>query len=628
MRIVLIGPGIMPIPPNGWGAVETLIWDYSIFLKERGHSVDIVNTPDREEIVRTVNQGHYDVAHVHYDVFVDIVPRLTSKRVCITSHFPYIDRPQLWGGYRDTFFKICDVVRSGAFYYSISEKDLNAFLRFGAMGQNAHRLFLMKNGVHTDAFRFADVPLNPDRSLTLGKIENRKRQFLTYSIDSVDYMGRGPCDHPNYKGEPRDCRPLLTEYANLVLLSDGENGTPLVVKEAMAAGLGLVLSEAAANELPRDLAWITVIPECDLGNVQKVTELIAENRKVSLSMRSQIREWVRVHWDWGILVDQYMKNLQSMRIVLIGPGAMSIPPHGWGACESLIWDYAQTFRSMGHKVLIVNTLNADEIVRQTNEFSPDIVHLQYDEHYAAMNRITCRAKVATSHYAYLEHQSFNGNWGYRNIFNGYMNGPFVIAALSEGIKQVYVRAGCLENKIYVAPNGANDRAFRYTDAPLHFDRSIYVGKIEERKKQYVYQTIPSLYFAGNTICSKFNTASPRYLGEWSKQVLYDSLTEYGNLVLLSDGEAHPLVVCEALMCGLGVVVSRVASANLDLSKSWITVIPDEKLGDVEYVTKAIEENRAVAVASRKEIREYALKNFTWSVRAQHLYQLYRMMTGL
>ena len=32
----------------------------------------------------------------------------------------------------------------------------------------------------------------------------------------------------------------------------------------------------------------------------------------------------------------------------------------------------------------------------------------------------------------------------------------------------------------------------------------------------------------------------RYLGEWSKDHLYNNLTEFGNLILLSDGEAHPL----------------------------------------------------------------------------------------
>ena len=32
MKIVLIGPGIMPIPPTGWGAVEILVWDTKLSL--------------------------------------------------------------------------------------------------------------------------------------------------------------------------------------------------------------------------------------------------------------------------------------------------------------------------------------------------------------------------------------------------------------------------------------------------------------------------------------------------------------------------------------------------------------------------------------------------------------------
>jgi hypothetical protein len=28
MKIININPGILPIPPNGWGAIEKIIWDY------------------------------------------------------------------------------------------------------------------------------------------------------------------------------------------------------------------------------------------------------------------------------------------------------------------------------------------------------------------------------------------------------------------------------------------------------------------------------------------------------------------------------------------------------------------------------------------------------------------------
>lgn len=43
MKISLIGPGVMPIPPNGWGGVEHLIWDMYQSLTKLGHEIQIVN---------------------------------------------------------------------------------------------------------------------------------------------------------------------------------------------------------------------------------------------------------------------------------------------------------------------------------------------------------------------------------------------------------------------------------------------------------------------------------------------------------------------------------------------------------------------------------------------------------
>jgi hypothetical protein len=63
------------------------------------------------------------------------------------------------------------------------------------------------------------------------------------------------------------------------------------------------------------------------------------------------------------------------------------------------------------------------------------------------------------------------------------------------------------------------------------------------------------------------------------------LTNYGNLVLLSDGEAHSLVLMEALAAGLGIVISEFATANLDLDKEFIDVIPENKINDIEYIEK-------------------------------------------
>ena len=107
MKIALIGPGIMKIPPDKWGAVEMMIWDYAIILKDLGHRVQIINTPDKDTIKFEVEYGKFDVVHLHYDVFADILQDLVPhcKLLIASTHYPYINTPHMWGrdGYGEHF---------------------------------------------------------------------------------------------------------------------------------------------------------------------------------------------------------------------------------------------------------------------------------------------------------------------------------------------------------------------------------------------------------------------------------------------------------------------------------------------------------------------------------------------
>jgi glycosyltransferase involved in cell wall biosynthesis len=197
--------------------------------------------------------------------------------------------------------------------------------------------------------------------------------------------------------------------------------------------------------------------------------------------------------------------------------------------------------------------------------------------------------------------------------NGFINGKFLIFCLSEGIKNIYLKLGVNENRLFVTPNGARYDLFNYNEIPQYSERSIFLAKVTYRKRQSKFQKIQSLYFAGNREDHTFDYNSPNYLGEWDKPTLYKNLTEYGNLVLLSDGEADPLVTKEALLCGLGLVVSECSTANLDLSKPFIDVIPEEKINDISYVESVINKNRMISVGMKNEIRKYGIENFDWSV---------------
>lgn len=303
-----------------------------------------------------------------------------------------------------------------------------------------------------------------------------------------------------------------------------------------------------------------------------------------------------------------------MKIVLIGPGSKSIPPKGWGAVESLIWDYHTNLNNKGHNSIILNTTNLHEVIEVCNKIVPDIVYIMYDDYIVIAPYLRVKKIFYMSHFAYITHPDFEKK--YSHYFNNYFKKAIeyknivTINAISNQIKNIYIKYGFPENKINVIQNGARDDLFIFNLNPK-YNKSIYIGKIETRKRQYLYQKINNIDFAGNYQDSEFDLTSNNYLGEWTKDTLYNNLSNYVNLILLSDGEADPLVVKEALMAGLGVVVSECASANLDKDKEFIDIIPDSKLFDLEYVEKIIINNRNISIEKRNEIRKYALEKFSW-----------------
>ncbi len=289
---------------------------------------------------------------------------------------------------------------------------------------------------------------------------------------------------------------------------------------------------------------------------------------------------------------------------------MEIPPKGWGAVEILIWDLTNSLIKAGNNVLIVNTSDRNSIINQVNDFNPDFIHIHYDEYFDIEPYIKCNNIAITSHYGYIEYPQFYDP-GYWRILQGFRTLKRAsIFALSLGIANVYKSLGFPESRISVVPNGVNYHQFNKTFNPKYPERSLCLGKIEPRKMQAYYQDIPNLYFAGPIVDHQFHNMD-QYLGPFSKEDLYTNLTEYANLVLVSNGEAHPLVCAEALSAGLGLVVSRQAASNLDDTKKFITVIEPENLLDKSYISAKIIENRLISLDSRQEILDYARDNFDW-----------------
>ena len=266
---------------------------------------------------------------------------------------------------------------------------------------------------------------------------------------------------------------------------------------------------------------------------------------------------------------------------------------------------------MGHDIQILNDSNPNKMLNQMHEFEPDFVHINYDDWVPLYPHIKYPC-ACTTHFAYLniDRRDMMGPYKER-VFDMFSLIKPVVFGLSDTVNRAYqYLAGIPSEKLFLNPNGVMLDNFRVTDDPKHSEASIYLAKIDHRKRQFLFQKIKSLYYAGNIAEDRFDQ-SKNYLGEWKKETLFENLTEYGNLVLLSDGEAHPLVVAEAFSAGLGVVLSEWATANLDLNRKFISVVPEDMIYNTKYIEHKITQNREYSIHNRQEILDYA-KEFEWT----------------
>lgn len=316
-----------------------------------------------------------------------------------------------------------------------------------------------------------------------------------------------------------------------------------------------------------------------------------------------------------------------MKIALIGPGIMPIPPVGWGAVEILIWDYALILKELGHEVDILNEIRShpndqsglhmpycQRLVEKVNSGNYDFIHMHYDCLFHLLPFFICPKIAMTSHYPYIDQLEKHNEDGYSKIYKFMVEQTgFFNYVLAEKDVRALLASGANPEWIRTIKNGVKVDLFQYN--PIAFlNRTIYLGKITPRKNQAKYQSLKGVDFVGDCYDEMFHTYYGNYLGAWTREQVYRGLTEYTNLLLISKGEADPLVVKEALVAGLGVVINRASSACLDVENGYpdfITVLEEERLEDLEYIQQKIEENREICCqkGKRNAIREYGICRF-------------------
>ena len=290
-----------------------------------------------------------------------------------------------------------------------------------------------------------------------------------------------------------------------------------------------------------------------------------------------------------------------------------MPPQGWGALEAVVWNQCLELNAQGVETCFVNEKDSQKTLKMVKAINPDIVHLHYGKHYDIMPGFSCRKIVTNYDGSFQASRSFHESITRRYMYDC----EFFL--LREYEKSFFLRLGISANKIKMLTLGVSTTAFRNILSGMSKgDRSIYLGKIDERKRQHSFQRKGlKIDFVGPNATRKFDASDSCYLGEWTQEEKYNTLTEYGNLVLLSASENGnpPLVCLEAFAAGLGIVISEASNEGLDLSRKFITIISEDRMGDYDFIRASIDSNRKYSINHRPEILEYARRR-DWSNMAK------------
>ncbi len=339
MRVVLVGTGVYPIPPTGYGAIERLIAQYATALRAAGHTVSVVQEVRRQ---RTLDEywfaGHLkrllrsqtaDIVHAQTPV---VGNRLSALRIpyVYTSHsrhwFSVRGLTQRWG------FRLerRAIARSAATICPTDRLREEAVRRLGP--RRPAELPTIPIGLDVEAWRPAERPPGTPSALAVGAVIPVKRWEEAVSAlagTGIPLRLAGPVPDRAYAERVRSSGPvdmlgeisdaqLLEEYhaASFLIHPSASEILPVAVLQAFACGIPVVGAEAVCPVVEDGVTGLVATPD-EHGAIAPRLKALAERLRDDPSMRDRLglaaRRRAEETYSWPKVVAAHLALYETVR---------------------------------------------------------------------------------------------------------------------------------------------------------------------------------------------------------------------------------------------------------------------------------------------------------------------------
>ena len=313
--ILIIGPGILPIPPINWGGVEQVIFRQLNYFREHGNaSVDLLNSGRHLDWIKAWSKKP-KVVYCHYDAFafrLRLYKVLFKVKVVGISHFGYSDQTDYWDHAQK--FYVRNLLKLDA-VVCLSEAIRKTYLEINPEAN----LIVIPNSISTNRYQLEDPQFD---LVYLAKVEPRKQQFELACLlnNDTNIVFVGPISDARILNLSKTKQswfmgPLtqiqldkfLPKFKTLLLTSLGE-GDAAVLYEAQACGLSILITKEASGAQNLNLPWIKVV---ELAQTN-LNEIIQEHSNLNSYYRSTIANYARLNYDSNAFDKMLLNYLQSL----------------------------------------------------------------------------------------------------------------------------------------------------------------------------------------------------------------------------------------------------------------------------------------------------------------------------
>jgi len=318
MKTTHVTPGVIPIPPNGWGAVEKIIWEYHTNLQKLGCDSEI-------KYLNDVNYQSGDIVHIHIANLA-----LEAYERGIPYIFSLHDHHVVYNGKGSfNYNQNLEAIKKSVISFCHAEYLVDFF-------EETDKLFFLSHGVNSDFFKpyenknFTEHKLLCLANNGIGGDSSYDRKGFRYAIEAAKQLNlpitiAGPENNKNFFQHHLD----LLDYDKLTLLFDNPNEdsilelynshTIFLHPSSLEAGHpNLTLLEASSTGLPvvgtydgtRKIHGM-IVTQRDTNEVVNSIQQIINNYEHYVAETKKIKE----DFDWSVITRRLLNMYRVVNII-------------------------------------------------------------------------------------------------------------------------------------------------------------------------------------------------------------------------------------------------------------------------------------------------------------------------